>query len=106
MGVFELYCDRCGLPFRPLELPFKLPKKVQTTLEKGTLVIGKKKHLVSDYNNYGGFTTKKKYKISAINDGSGEKQRIIKHRKCQDYFKVLHPSLWLDSDVQGQFFDD
>lgn len=58
MGVFDLYCDRCSLPFRPLDLPFKLPQKVQTALEKGTLVVGKTEYLVSDYDSYGNFTIK------------------------------------------------
>ena len=106
MGEFDLYCDRCSLPFRPLDLPFKLPQKVQAVLEKGVLTVGKTKYLVSDYDSYGNFTLKKNTRISAINEETGEKRGRLTHRKCQDYFKVIHPALWSDSDVQGQFFDD
>lgn len=108
MGVFEIYCDRCGLPFRKLYLPFELPKKVQSVLEKGILQIGNKKTYVSKYDSYGSFTetkTKRQIDATGVINGRGH---IATHTSCEKYFKVLNKDSRkiLEEYIQGQVFHD
>tara|TARA_B100001063_G_C16481925_1_gene413055 strand:+ start:235 stop:642 length:408 start_codon:yes stop_codon:yes gene_type:complete len=109
MGVFEIYCDRCGLPFRPLQASF-LPKKVQDTLTTGYLEDDTTKHkrYVKNYDTYGTFlNSRRNRRVDATGAVDGRDFKV-NHRHCHKFFKKLSSidRKILEEHMQGQVFDD
>lgn len=110
MGVIELYCDKCGLPFHDL---YENPGKFSFNLGEAVIEYeNKSKKNIINYNSYGSFTnvkTKRSIQVSNLLY-SGNQTIQLYHKNCQKHLKHIdqlpEQIRIFFKKAQDQFFDE